>query len=213
MGASGEQTRARIIASAMRCVAEVGYSKATIREIAKAADMTSGSLYHYFPDKSALFAATVREIDEVTSARLRAAAARADDAVDRLEAMLDELHRVLRDYPHLAAFDRAMRAEGAAHPRRGRVRDPGLKALRHIIDEILDDALARKALPPATEPAAAVDAIYALARGLMERATHLTPDAYAATLNSAKELIRGTLFAPQVSRPASTPQRRSKRGP
>jgi AcrR family transcriptional regulator len=213
VGASGEQTRARIIASAMRCVAEVGYSKATIREVAKAADMTSGSLYHYFPDKSALFAATVREIDEVISTRLRAAAARADDVVDRLEAMLDELHRVMREYPHLAAFDRAIRAEGAAHPRRGRVRDPGLKALRDIIGEILGEARARKALPPATDPAAAVDAIYALARGLMERATHLAPDAYAATLDSAKELIRGTLFAPQASRPGSTPRRRSRRGP
>ncbi len=197
----------------MRCVAEVGYSKATIREIAKAADMTSGSLYHYFPDKSALFAATVRDIDEIASARLRAAAAVPGDVGDRLEAVLDEMHRLLREYPHLAAFDRAMRAEGAAHPRRNRVREPGLKALRDIIDQILADARARKALPPATDPEAAVDAIYALARGLMERATKLTPDAYAAALESAKELIRGTLFAPQASRRESTAQRRSRRGP
>ncbi|SPM29640.1 TetR family transcriptional regulator, partial [Mycobacterium terramassiliense] len=213
VGASGEQTRARIIVAAMRCVATVGYSKATIREIAKAAEMTSGSLYHYFPNKSALLAATAQDIDEIASARLRAAAALPGDTVERLEAVLDEMHRLLREYPHLAAFDRAMRAEGAAHPRRGRVRHPGLKALRDIIDEILDEARARKALPPGTEPAAAVDAIYALARGLMERATHLTPDAYAATLDSAKELIRGTLFAPQASRRESTAQRRSRRDP
>ncbi|WP_156766738.1 TetR/AcrR family transcriptional regulator, partial [Mycobacterium sp. E2327] len=45
VGASGERTRARIITAAMRCVGEVGYSQATIREIAKAADMTSASLY------------------------------------------------------------------------------------------------------------------------------------------------------------------------
>ncbi|WP_156766538.1 TetR/AcrR family transcriptional regulator, partial [Mycobacterium sp. E2327] len=54
VGASGERTRARIITAAMRCVGEVGYSQATIREIAKAADMTSASLYHYFPNKSEL---------------------------------------------------------------------------------------------------------------------------------------------------------------
>ena len=52
VGANGEQTRRRIIAAAMRCVAEVGYSQASIREIARAADMTSGSLYHYFPNKA-----------------------------------------------------------------------------------------------------------------------------------------------------------------
>jgi len=211
VGASGEHTRARIIAAAMRCVAEVGYSKATIREIAKAADMTSGSLYHYFPNKSALLAATAREIDEITSARLRAAAAQSGDAVDRLEAVLDEIERLMREYPYLAAFDRVMRAERTARPRGGRARNPGSKALRDIIDEILEDALARKALPPATDPGAAVNAIYALARGLTERAANLTPDAYAATVASAKKLIRGTLFAPQASRRGSTAQRRSRR--
>ena len=156
-GADGEQTRARIITAAMRCVAEVGYSQATIREIAKAADMTSGSLYHYFPNKSELLTATVREIDEIAFPRLRAAAAQADDVVDRLEAVLDELHRLLREYPYLAAFDRAMRTESTAHPRSGRARHPGLKALRDIINDIIDDAVARGALPPATNPGAAVE--------------------------------------------------------
>jgi AcrR family transcriptional regulator len=213
VAADGEQTRARIIAATMRCVAEAGYSQASIRQIAKAADMTSGSLYHYFPNKSGLLSATVREIDEIASPRLRAAAARPDDVVDRLEAMLDELHRLMREYPHLAAFDRAMRAEGTAHPRGGRARHAGLKALRDIINDIVQDAHTRGALPPGTDPGAAVDAIYALARGLTERAANLEPQAYAATLGSAKELIRGTLFAPRANPPGSTPKRRSKRGP
>ncbi|HWS94211.1 MAG TPA: helix-turn-helix domain-containing protein, partial [Mycobacterium sp.] len=107
VGANGEQTRARIIAAAMRCVAELGYSQATIREIARAAEMTSGSLYHYFPNKSELLKATVREIEEIAFPRLRAAAARTDDVVGRLEAVLDESDRLMRDYPYLAAFDRA----------------------------------------------------------------------------------------------------------
>jgi AcrR family transcriptional regulator len=213
VGANGAQTRARIVGAAMRCVAEVGYSRATIREIATAADMTSGSLYHYFPNKSELLTATVREIDEIASPRLRAAAARLDDVVDRVEAVLDELDRLMREYPDLAAFDRAMRAESIAHPRSGRAPHTGLKALRDIINEIVQDAHGRGALPPDTDPGAAVNAIYALARGLTERAASLTPEAYAATLGSARELIRGTLFAPQVSRRESTAQRRSKRGP
>jgi AcrR family transcriptional regulator len=196
VGADGEQTRARIIGSAMRCVAEVGCSGATIREIARAAGMTSGSLYHYFPNKSALLDATVSEIDEIARPRLRAAAAQADDVVERLAAVLDESDRLMREYPYLAPFDRAMRAESAARTRGGRSRYPGLKALRDIVNEIIGDALARRALPPETDPGAAVNAIYALTRGLTERAASLAPAAYAATLRSAKDLIRGTLFAP-----------------
>lgn len=210
VGADGEQTRARIVGAAMRCVAEVGYSRATIREIARAADMTSGSLYHYFPNKSELLIATVGEIDDIAAPRLRAAAARGEDVVARVEAVLDELDRLTREYPHLGAFDRAMRAERTAHPRDGRVRHTGLKALRDIIDGIVRDA---PALPPGTDPHAAVDAIYALARGLTERAANLSPEAYAATLDAAKQLIRGTLFAPPALRRGSTPQRRSRRGP
>ncbi|EJO86587.1 TetR family transcriptional regulator, partial [Mycobacterium colombiense CECT 3035] len=37
VGASGEETRRRIIVATMRCVATVGYARATIREIARAA--------------------------------------------------------------------------------------------------------------------------------------------------------------------------------
>ncbi|OBI44369.1 TetR/AcrR family transcriptional regulator [Mycobacterium sp. E796] len=201
VGASGEETRRRIIVATMRCVAEVGYSRASIREIAKAAEMTSGSLYHYFPNKSELLTATVREIDEIALPRVRSAAAHSDDVVERLEAMLDELARLLREYPHLAAFERAMRGHA------------GPKVLRDTIDGIVRDAQAREALPPGTDPGAAVNAIYALARGLTDRAANLTPDAYADTLASAKELLRGTLFAPRASHRTSTAQRRSKPGP
>src|SRR5271157_1588625 len=194
VGADGEQTRARIITAAMRCVAEVGYSHTTIREIARVADMTSGSLYHYFPNKSELLKATVREIEQIALPRLRAAAAQADDVVDRLAAVLDESSRLMRECPYLAAFDRATRAGGNEYPASDRPKYSGLKALRDIINEIIEDARAQGALPPDTNPGAAVDAIYALTRGLTERAASLPPNAYAATLGSAKELIRGTLF-------------------
>lgn len=192
-GTNGEHTRARILGAAMRCVAEVGYSRATIRQIARTAEMTSGSLYHYFPNKAELLEATVREIEEIAFPRLRSAAAGADDVVERLEAVLDESDRLMREYPHLAAFERAMRTESTLHPA-GRPKYAGLKALHDIIDRIVQDARAQGSLPAETAPNAAVDAIYALTRGLTEQSANLTPEVYAATLASAKELIRGTLF-------------------
>ncbi|WP_231987393.1 TetR/AcrR family transcriptional regulator, partial [Mycobacterium sp. E2238] len=88
--------------------------RTTIREIARAADMTSGSLYHYFPNKSELLQAAVTEMEGIAAPRLRAAAARADGAVDRLKAVLDESSRLMREYPDLAAFEWVIRAEGVA---------------------------------------------------------------------------------------------------
>uniref|UniRef100_UPI0021F29279 TetR/AcrR family transcriptional regulator n=1 Tax=Mycolicibacterium gadium TaxID=1794 RepID=UPI0021F29279 len=70
VGANSEETRQRILEATMRCVAAVGYSRTTIREIAREANMTSGSLYHYFPNKAELVKAT---FDEVATMRCVAA--------------------------------------------------------------------------------------------------------------------------------------------
>ena len=179
----------------MRCVAEVGYSQATIREIARAAEMTSGSLYHYFPNKSELLRATGEEVEEIVLARLRAATAQTDDVVNRLDAVWDESKRLIRDYPHLAAFLRAIRAQSTAKTQRGNPRYPGSKALRVVVTEIVEDARAQGLLSTDTDAEAAAEAICALTRGLSEQAASLPPETYDATLNSAKKLIRGSLFA------------------
>lgn len=206
VGADGEQTRRRIITAAMRCVAEKGYSRASIREIAREAQMTSGSLYHYFPNKSDLLTATIGEIEDVALPRLRAAAQRRGDVVDRLEAVLDESDRLMREYPHLAAFERAIRAESAAYLRRGDPDRVGFKALRDIISDIVDDARQRGALAADGDPVGTINAIYALTRGLTEQAANLPPEAYHVTLQSAKQLIRGTLFG-QQPKPSRAQQR------
>ncbi|ORW02282.1 hypothetical protein AWC15_06755 [Mycobacterium lacus] len=126
---------------------------------------------------------------------MRAAAARSDDVVDRLDAVLDESKRLIRDYPYLAAFLRAVRAETAVQQRRGAAKYPGSRAPRDVVTEIVDDARVQGVLSSDTGPAAAVEAICALTRGLSERAASLPPEDYEATLGSAKKLIRGTLFA------------------
>ena len=64
--------------------------------------------------------------------------------------MLDESKLLMRDYPHLAAFERAI-ARREPPPRRGRPQYPGSKALRDIISEIVEDARAQGALPPGTD--------------------------------------------------------------
>src|ERR1700761_3852067 len=113
VGASGEETRRRIIIATMRCVAEVGYSQATIREIARTANVSSASLYNYFPNKSELIKATIAARGDAAMPRLRAAAANAGDVMDRIESVLDECGALMREYPDLAAFEWVIRAEKA----------------------------------------------------------------------------------------------------
>jgi AcrR family transcriptional regulator len=186
VGASGEETRRRIIVATMRCVAEVGYSKATIREIARAAQVTSASLYNYFPNKSDLIEAAIAARTDVALPRLRRAAERPGSPIDRIEAVLDESGRLMREFPDLAAFEWAIRAESAVALDPRLAGSTGFTAFRGIIEGIVDGA-----------PEGAVEAIYSLIYGLTELGASLPPEDYQAALRAAKKLIRGTLLGPR----------------
>jgi len=193
VGASGEETRRRIIVATMRCVAEVGYSRATIREIARTAQVTSASLYNYFPNKAELIKAAIAARTDVAMPRLREAAGHAGDVIDRLEAVLDESGRLMREYPDLAAFEWAIRAESAA-ALGSQLSGKGFQAFREIIEDAYFHG------EPARDPDArgAVEAIYSLVYGLIELAATLPPEDYHAALGSGKQLIRGTLLGPLI---------------
>ncbi len=198
VGASGQETRRRIIAATMRCVAEVGYSQATIREIARMANVTSASLYNYFPNKSQLIKATIAARADAAMPRLRQAAGGAGDIVDRIEAVLDECGHLMREYPDLAAFEWAIRAENVitsdGREASQEVGTPGFETFREIIEGAIEDAHRRGELGDHPDPPGAVEAIYALIYGLTELAATLPPEEYHAALNSAKVLVRGTMF-------------------
>ena len=190
-GASGEETRRRIIVATMRCVAEVGYSKATIREIARIANVTSASLYNYFPNKSELIKATIAARADAAMPRLRQAAEGPGDIIERIEAVLDECGQLMREYPDLAAFEWAIRAENVMAldgP------EAGFETFREIIEGVVDEAYRRGELADRPDPRATVEAIYALIYGLTELAATLPADEYQAALGSAKVLVRGALF-------------------
>jgi AcrR family transcriptional regulator len=53
-GKKSEETRARILMAALAIFRERGFAKATMREIASAADVATGAAYYYFDSKEAL---------------------------------------------------------------------------------------------------------------------------------------------------------------
>ncbi|OBH40184.1 TetR family transcriptional regulator [Mycobacterium mantenii] len=195
VGASGEQTRQRIIVAAMRCVAEKGYSRATIREIARTAGVTSASLYNYFPNKTELINAAIAARTEIALPRLRRAAEQPGDAVDRIEAVLDESGRLMREYPDLAAFEWAIRAQGTVDHSAGEGGDVELHALREIIEGVIHDAHRTRRPGDRAQARSTVEVIYALLYGLTELGATASPRAYQRALSAAKPLIRGAVFA------------------
>ncbi|OBK46577.1 TetR/AcrR family transcriptional regulator [Mycobacterium kubicae] len=196
VGASGEETRQRIILATMKCVAEVGYAQATIREIARAANVTSASLYNYFPNKSQLIKATIAARADASIPRLRAAAQGPGDAIARIQAVLDECGNLIREYPDLAAFEWAIRAANVIPTDGPRASDDaaGFVTFRGIIESLVDEAIEHGELGDDPDRRGAIEAIYALIYGLTELAATLPAAQYHAALQSAKVLVEGALF-------------------
>ena len=54
-GEKSERSRTMILEAALQLFSKHGYRGTSIREIAEAADLSTGNVYHHFPDKETLF--------------------------------------------------------------------------------------------------------------------------------------------------------------
>ena len=84
-------TRGALISAARALFAERGYAEVSTPELAAAAGVTRGALYHHFKDKQGLFLAVVNAVEADVTARLGAsvAASGASDPAAALRAAVD----------------------------------------------------------------------------------------------------------------------------
>lgn len=61
---NSDETRQAILNAAMICFSTDGYEATSNKSIAQIAGVTAGSIYHYFENKSSLFAEVYREIEQ-----------------------------------------------------------------------------------------------------------------------------------------------------
>ncbi len=72
----GRVTRARLLESAVGCLAELGWGGATVAVVAGHAGVSRGATQHYFPTREDLFTAALEHMAEVRLAEIRGEAAR-----------------------------------------------------------------------------------------------------------------------------------------
>ncbi len=69
-------TRARLLESAVSCLADLGWSGATVAVVAEHAGVSRGATQHYFPTREDLFIAALEHMAEVRLTEIRSEAAR-----------------------------------------------------------------------------------------------------------------------------------------
>ncbi|MGP4000637.1 TetR/AcrR family transcriptional regulator [Streptomyces sp. 8N706] len=145
--------RRHIVNVAAELFAAKGFERTTTAEICKAAGMSAGNLFHYFPNKRAIFQAVFEddEHDGTTKAKRLAAARTADDP---WTALLDTVD--LLAAPSTEPLVPALVMEAMIQS----YRDPDLEALlsrdndeeRSTITTLLRNAAAAGRIDPALDP-------------------------------------------------------------
>lgn len=111
----GEATRQRALEAALALFRRKGFDGTTMRDIAKAAGLSLGAAYHYFPSKDALVMAYYGWMQSEHERRAREATPEGADLATRLRALLEtKLDLLVRDRRILAALFRNL--GDAEHP-------------------------------------------------------------------------------------------------
>jgi AcrR family transcriptional regulator len=113
--------RAELAAATLNTLAELGYARTSLREIAQNSEYSHGVLHYYFSDKLDLIAEAVRQFETLCVTRYDEVVADAETAEQLHEAFRDKyfgtlvidapVHRLWYDLRNQSFFDDAFRAD------------------------------------------------------------------------------------------------------
>jgi AcrR family transcriptional regulator len=187
------ERRAQLADSALQTLAELGYARTSLREIAQNSEFSHGVLHYYFADKVDLLTHCVRQFEEACVTRYDEIVARATTAAelkrDFAAAMAGTLradarmHRLWYDLRNQSLFEESFRADVLEIDRRRE------EMIMHVITRYAELAEARTAL--------STSVTYAMFDGLFQQMLlrHLAGDeSAAADLEAAvPDLVEGVV--------------------
>lgn len=105
------ETRSAIFDAARRLFAERGYGAVTNKDVATAAGITPGALYHYVESKRDLYAAVHADVQARVYGRFTEAVESCDTFIGKFEAVLEAAHDMNLEDQSLALFLGAVRID------------------------------------------------------------------------------------------------------
>jgi AcrR family transcriptional regulator len=193
-------TRRAILDSARRLFAERGYGAVTNRDVAAAAGITPGALYHYVESKLDLYLEAYRDTQRMVYGRFVQAVERSDTFLGQLDGMLQAALEMNDDDPMLARFFGTVRTDMRRFPEVAERLERSVMARDDFFASIVDAGVAAGGIRPADR-----DRVVALIRilltGLTEGGSE-SVDRQRLAIDSIRSLLRGELFPPGRSEPA-----------
>jgi len=160
--------RRAIVDAAAGCFAEKGLERTTTADICRAAGISSGSLFHYFPNKRAVFTAIFEEDARDTAERLASAAAAADPWTALLDVVTDLAAEIA--HPAIARLVLEAAAQAARDEEFAELIRRNERAMGDGLAVLIERAVGAGLIDPGVPPRAAAGWVAALADALITRA-------------------------------------------
>jgi AcrR family transcriptional regulator len=179
--------RVELAEAALETLAELGYARTSLREIAQKSEFTHGVLHYYFSDKVDLICCCVRHYKAKCVTRYDQVTSAAQSRDELMKGFLEKLGETIRDEARMHRLWYDLRSQSLFE-----------EAFRNDVAEIdksLEDMVWRIASRFASlggrQPAVSRGALYALFDGLFQRCLlkHLSGD-HAAIMDLQKEVER-----------------------
>ncbi len=194
--ANSAETKERILRVARERFAHLGYAATTNKDIAAAADITTGAIYHYFGSKRDLYLAVFEEVEHQVFERFEAAAAGGGTFVDRLTRVLQEAVAINREDGSIAEFFVAVPLDSVRNAELAGMAKKQGRDSRDFFHRLVLDGVAAGEIPADVPPQHVTNMVMALTAGLARFSTLIgDPDVHAQTTQVLERLLRGNLFS------------------
>ncbi|SCX44737.1 transcriptional regulator, TetR family [Klenkia marina] len=158
--------RAELAAATLRTLAELGYARTSLREIAQNSEFSHGVLHYYFQDKVDLITHCVREYKAICVTRYDQVVATATTPAQLREGFLEKLAQTLVEEPHMHRLWYDLRNQSMFEPS-FRV---DVAAIDDSLERMVWRVVSRYADLVGTPPLVTPPVMYALFDGLFQQA-------------------------------------------
>ncbi|MFK0243146.1 TetR/AcrR family transcriptional regulator [Amycolatopsis azurea] len=202
--AKHEAKRRAILDAAAWCFSEKGFEKTTTAEICRTAGISTGSLFHYFPNKRAVFVGIFEQDGDETAALIAAA----DEIEDPWEAILHVLFSVSEQLlnPMAARLVLEVAAQCARDAELAELVQGNDRALRDALIGLVKRAVEAGRIDPGLDPKTAASWLVAMIDAPLSRVI-LEPDLDPAAELAVMKVLISRFLRPvlPISAPAGGP--------
>lgn len=196
-------TKRAIIDSARRLFADRGYSAVTNKDVAEAAGITPGALYHYVDSKLDLYVAVHSDMQRQVYRRFVDAVQCSETFVGQLEAVLEAAHQLNEEDPSIAIFVGTVRVDMRRFPEIADQLATSAADRDTFFTSIVDAGVATGEVCPENR-AMVAEFLRVMLVGLTEGEVK-SSDEYRLAVDAIRSLVRGDL----LNRPITARSRRS----